>query len=33
MSKVAFIGPLPPPLGGVAVINQSFQALDYEGLI
>lgn len=31
IKKVAFIGPLPPPLGGVAVINQSFQALDYNG--
>lgn len=26
-----FIGPLPPPLGGVAIINQSFQALRYDG--
>lgn len=26
-----FIGPLPPPLGGVAVINQSLQAIDYDG--
>jgi glycosyltransferase involved in cell wall biosynthesis len=30
MSKIAFIGPLPPPLGGVAVINQSFQEIDYS---
>lgn len=29
--KSAFIGPLPPPLGGVAVINQSFQNIDYSG--
>lgn len=27
--KNAFIGPLPPPLGDVAAINKSFQALDY----
>lgn len=26
----AFIGPLPPPLGGVAIINQSFQNIDYN---
>ncbi|WP_417199528.1 glycosyltransferase family 4 protein [Bizionia sp.] len=31
MKKLAFIGPLPPPLGGVAVINQSFQNIDYDG--
>ena len=31
MKKVIFIGPLPPPIGGVAIINQSFQALDYKG--
>ena len=31
MKKSAFIGPLPPPLGGVAVINQSFQNIDYDG--
>ncbi len=30
MSKIAFIGPLPPPLGGVEVINQSFQEIDYS---
>lgn len=30
MSKIAFIGPLPPPLGGVEVINQSFQKIDYS---
>jgi len=30
MSKIAFIGPLPPPLGGVAVVNQSFQEIDYS---
>ena len=30
MSKIAFIGPLPPPIGGVAVINQSFQEIDYS---
>ncbi len=31
MKKTAFIGPNPPPLGGVAVINQSFQKIDYDG--
>lgn len=31
MNKSAFIGPLPPPLGGVAVINQSFQNIEYNG--
>ncbi len=30
MKKNAFIGPLPPPIGGVAVINQSFQNIVYE---
>jgi len=30
MSKIAFIGPLPPPLGGVAIINQRFQEIDYS---
>ena len=30
MSKIAFIGPLPPPIGGVAVINQRFQEIDYS---
>ena len=30
MSKIAFIGPLPPPIGGVAVINKSFQEIDYS---
>lgn len=29
--KIGFIGPLPPPLGGVATINKSFQELDYPG--
>ena len=29
--KILFVGPLPPPLGGVAVINQSFQSLEYNG--
>ena len=29
--KNVFIGPQPPPLGGVAVINQNFQSLDYDG--
>ena len=28
--KVAFIGPLPPPIGGIAVINQRFQEIDYS---
>lgn len=27
--KIGFIGPLPPPLGGVAVINKSLQQIDY----
>lgn len=31
MKTAAFIGPLPPPLGGVAVINQSFQNIVYDG--
>ncbi len=31
LKKNVFIGPLPPPLGGVAVINQSFQSLSYNG--
>jgi len=31
LKKIVFIGPLPPPLGGVAMINQSFQELDYQG--
>ena len=30
MNKIAFIGPLPPPLGGVAIINQSFQKISYS---
>ena len=30
-NKIIFIGPLPPPLGGVAVINQSFQNINYNG--
>jgi glycosyltransferase involved in cell wall biosynthesis len=30
-NKVIFIGPLPPPLGGVATINKSFQSLEYPG--
>ena len=30
MNKIAFIGPLPPPSGGVAIINQSFQDIDYS---
>tara|TARA_R110002050_G_scaffold198306_1_gene333100 strand:- start:4126 stop:5211 length:1086 start_codon:yes stop_codon:yes gene_type:complete len=29
--KIAFIGPLPPPFGGVAIMNQSFQNLNYDG--
>jgi glycosyltransferase involved in cell wall biosynthesis len=29
---IAFIGPLPPPIGGVSIINQSFQQLDYSNL-
>lgn len=29
--KIAFIGPLPPPLGGVAMMNKSFQELEYQG--
>ncbi len=29
--KTLFVGPLPPPLGGIAVINQSLQAIDYDG--
>ena len=29
---VAFIGPLPPPVGGVSMINQSFQQLDYQDI-
>ena len=31
IKKNVFIGPLPPPLGGVAMINQSFQSLIFEG--
>lgn len=31
MKKSAFIGPLPPPIGGVAVINQGFQNINYNG--
>lgn len=31
MKKTAFIGPFPPPLGGVAVINKSFQNIVYNG--
>lgn len=27
--RIAFVGPLPPPLGGVAIINSSLQAIDY----
>jgi len=30
MKKSAFIGSLPPPLGGVAIINQSFQNIEYN---
>ena len=26
--KVAFVGPIPPPLGGVAVMNLSFQEIE-----
>ncbi|WP_431110085.1 glycosyltransferase family 4 protein [Winogradskyella poriferorum] len=33
LKKNVFIGPLPPPLGGVAIINQSFQSLNYDGYI
>lgn len=29
-SKVAFIGPLPPPLRGVAKMNQNFQKIIYD---
>ena len=29
--KNAFIGPLPPPLGGVAMMNKSFQKLKIDG--
>jgi glycosyltransferase involved in cell wall biosynthesis len=29
--KIAFVGPLPPPLGGVAIMNQSFQNINYDG--
>ena len=29
MKKIAFVGPIPPPLGGVAVVNVSFQKLNY----
>lgn len=29
--KIGFVGPLPPPLGGVAVINKSLQEIDYDG--
>jgi len=28
--QILFIGPLPPPLGGVAIINESFQKLNYN---
>jgi glycosyltransferase involved in cell wall biosynthesis len=31
MKTIAFIGPLPLPLGGVAVINQSFQQIEFFG--
>lgn len=31
MHYIIFVGPLPPPLGGVGVINASFQNLDYKG--
>ncbi|NBX80050.1 MAG: glycosyltransferase [Flavobacteriales bacterium] len=29
-NKIAFIGPLPPPLGGVAVINESIQKIEFD---
>ena len=29
-NKIAFVGPLPPPLGGVAVINHNFQKMNFE---
>lgn len=29
---IAFVGPLPPPIGGVSMINQSFQQLDYPNM-
>jgi len=29
--KILFIGPMPPPFGGVAVINKSLQNLDFGG--
>jgi glycosyltransferase involved in cell wall biosynthesis len=28
--KILFIGPIPPPLGGVAVINMSIQSINFE---
>ena len=31
MPYIIFVGPLPPPLGGVGVINASFQRLAYNG--
>ena len=31
MKKIAFIGPLPPPLGGVSVINQNLQSIKFKG--
>lgn len=30
MNSTLFIGPLPPPIGGLAVINQSFQNIDFD---
>ena len=30
IKKITFIGPVPPPLGGVAVVNISFQKLKYD---
>ena len=31
IKKNVFIGPLPPPIGGVAVINESIQNIIFEG--
>lgn len=33
MPSIIFIGPKAPPLGGVAIINESFQRLQYDDLI
>lgn len=30
MRKILFVGPLPPPLGGVAVMNQNIQNIHFE---